>query len=97
MIPFILPTSFRLGGHTWRVKVCKLTDLYGECDYDKHVIRIASEVNSKPTTEQTRFQTFIHEYYHAALHTLGREDDEEIVAGLEQMTWQLIKTARWKR
>ena len=90
-----IPTSFRLGGHTWRVKLCKLSGVYGECDYDRHTIRIASVIDGKETTEQVRYQTYLHEYYHAALHTLGREDDEELVAGLEQMAWQRMKSERY--
>lgn len=96
MIPRI-PTSFRMGAHTWRVKLCKMTGLYGECDQDKHVIRIASEIDGKPTTAETRFQTFIHEALHAVEYSLGRDTDEQMVAGMEQMIYQLFKTAKWKQ
>jgi len=92
-----IPTSFRLGGHTWRVKMCKLKGLYGDCDFDKHIIRIATEIDGVPTTEETQYQTYIHECKHADLRTLGREDDEELVSGLEQMEWQRYKTSRWKK
>jgi hypothetical protein len=91
-----VPTSFRLGGHTWRVKMVKLKGLYGDCDTDKHIIRIASELDGKPTTAETQYATFLHEFIHAALHTLGVDDDEQLAAGLEQMLFQLTKTARWK-
>lgn len=92
-----IPTSFKLAAHTWRVRIVKLNGVYGDCDCDKQIIRIASHVDGAPTNEQQRYSTFLHEFYHAALHTLGKADDEELVAGLEQMTYQLHKSARWKR
>lgn len=94
---FTIPTSFRMGGHTWRVKLCKMTGIYGECDQDKHIIRIASEIDGKPTTNAVRQQTFIHEALHAVEYSLGKETNEELVAGFEQMIWQLLKTAKWKQ
>lgn len=94
---FTIPTSFRMGGHTWRVKLCKMSGVFGECEHDKHIIRIASEIDGKPTTEAVRFQTFIHEALHAVEYSLGRETNEELVAGMEQMIYQLFKTAKWKQ
>lgn len=91
-----IPKSFELGGYTWRVKVCKMTAVYGECDYDTHVLRIASHIDGKRVTAEVRFASFLHEFFHAALHTLGRTDDEELVAGLEQMMFQMTKSARYE-
>jgi hypothetical protein len=91
-----VPTSFRLGGHTWRIKLTPLKGMYGDCDTDKNLIRIATELDGKPTTAETRYATFLHEFIHAALHTIGVADDEQLAAGLEQMFFQLTKTARWK-
>lgn len=97
-----IPTSFKLGAHTWRVKLVKEliadeVDCFGNCDSDKMVITIALNVSSKPTTEDQRFATFLHEFMHAAMHTLGMEDNEQLAAGMEQMLLQLFKTARWKK
>lgn len=92
-----IPTSFRLGGHTWRIRFRKLTGCYGECDYDNHVIYISTHAHGKPTTAETRFQTFIHEALHAVEYSLGRDTDEQMVAGMEQMIYQLFKTAKWKQ
>lgn len=92
-----IPTSFKLAGHSWRVRVVKLQGMYGDCDCDKHIIRIASHVDGKATTQEQRYATFLHEFVHAALHTLGMDDSEQLAAGLEQMMFQLHKTARWKR
>lgn len=97
-----IPTSFKLGAHTWRVKLVKQlvqdgVDCFGNCDSDKQVISIALHISGKPTNESQRFSSFLHEFMHAAMHTLGMEDNEQIAAGMEQMLLQLFKTARWKK
>lgn len=91
-----IPKSFELGGFTWKVRVCKMTDVYGECDYASHTLRIASHVDGKRVSLESRFASFLHEFFHAALHTLGKLDDEELVAGLEQMTFQMMKSSRYE-
>lgn len=94
-----IPTSFKLGAHTWRVRISDTVvggqNLYGLCDYESNVIRIARTVNGKQLSLQSMYQTFLHEFIHAAMHTLGKNDDEEFTAGLEQMWFQLCKTARF--
>lgn len=90
-----IPKTFELGGFTWKVKLCKMTEVYGECDYGSHTLRIASHIDGKRVDAEQRFAAFLHEFFHAALHTLGRNDDEELVAGLEQMTFQMMKSARY--
>lgn len=92
----MIPKSFELGGFTWKVKLCKMTDVYGECDYGSHTLRIASHVDGKRVSLESRFASFLHEFFHAALHTLGKLDDEELVAGLEQMTFQMMKSSRYE-
>lgn len=91
-----IPKTFELGGFTWKVRVCKMTEVYGECDYGSHTLRIASHVDGKRVSQESRFASFLHEFFHAALHTLGRNDDEELVAGLEQMTFQMMKSSRYE-
>lgn len=91
-----IPKSFELGGFTWKVRVCKMTEVYGECDYASHTLRIASHVDGKRVSLESRFASFLHEFFHAALHTLGKLDDEELVAGLEQMTFQMMKSSRYE-
>lgn len=98
-----VPTSFRLGGNTWRVKFVKSlvaedgTECFGNCDADKYIINIALSVHGRPVPEATRYKTYLHESYHAKLATLGRTDDEELVAGLEEMSWQQLKTERYRK
>jgi hypothetical protein len=89
-----IPKAFELGGFTWRVKMCKMSAVYGECDYATHTLRIASHIDGKRVNAEQRYASFLHEFFHAALHTLGRNDDEELVAGLEQMMFQMMKSAR---
>ena len=91
----MIPKSFELGGFTWKVKLCKMTEVYGECDYQSNTLRVASHIDGKRVDAEKRYASFLHEFYHAALHTLGKPDDEELVAGLEQMTFQKDKTARY--
>lgn len=97
-----IPSSFKLGAHTWKVKIVKsLGELegafYGQCDCESHVIHIAKIVRGKRQSDSTMYQTFLHEFVHAALHILGRNDDEELAAGLEQMYFQLAKTAKYPK
>lgn len=97
-----IPTSFKLGAHTWKVKIVdKIGEpseyVYGICYTTDHIIHIAKSVNGKKVTESSMYQTFLHEFVHAALHILGREDDEELAAGLEQMYYQLHKTAKYPK
>ncbi len=91
----MIPKTFELGGFTWKVKLCKMTEVYGECDYQSNTLRVASHIDGKRVDAEKRYASFLHEFFHAALHTLGKPDDEELVAGLEQMTFQKDKTARY--
>lgn len=97
-----IPTSFKLGAHTWKVKIVNKIDndsdsFHGICYTTEHIIKIARTVNGKKMSDDSMYQTFLHEFVHAALHILGREDDEELAAGLEQMYYQLYKTAKYPK
>lgn len=92
-----IPTSFKLGGNTWRVKRAKLRDAYGDCNPTTYVIRIATHVNGVATTEKIQFQAYLHEWAHAILFTMGRGAQETLVAGLEQMLYQSITTAKYPK
>jgi hypothetical protein len=96
-LKYEIPTSFQLAGHRWKVRRVKTSGLYGDCDTNTHTIRVSIELDGKPTTAEQQYATFLHEFIHAALHTLGIEDNEQLAAGLEQMLLQMTKTARWKR
>jgi hypothetical protein len=97
-----IPTSFKLGAHTWKVKIVdeignQSDSFHGICYTTEHLIKISRKVNGKKVSDASMYQTFLHEFVHAALHILGREDDEELAAGLEQMYYQLYKTARYPK
>jgi len=98
MIPYAIPHTFDLTGHRWRVKfVASINDgdTFGDCDNMTHVIRIAESVHGRATTTDERTQTFIHEFYHALLQTVG-QDSESLVLTLENLTYQAIKTAKYR-
>ena len=101
----MIPTSFKLGGNTWRVRMMKhlvqigpnndVQHLYGLCDVENNLIRIARTIDGRVCSEETIYKTFIHEFIHAALYTVGKQyQDEELVVGLENMVWQYLRTAR---
>lgn len=67
-----LPSSFMLGGTTWKVvHVDSLSEL-GHCDRDKATIRIKSGLD--PQIEEA---TFCHELQHAFLFMTGATDHSE--------------------
>ena len=93
-----IPSSFMLTAHRWKVvhvKAINEGDTFGDCDYTAHTIRIAESVSGRTTTQHERLQTFIHEFYHALLQTVGR-DDESLVVQLENLTYQSTLTAKYK-
>lgn len=97
MIP--IPRSFMLTAHRWTVKYVRSInegETFGDCDSMTHTIRIAETVQGRPTTQTERVQTFVHEFYHALLQTVGR-DDESLVLTLENLTYQALTTAKFKR
>jgi len=101
----MIPTSFKLGGNTWRVRMLRhlvqigpnndVQHLYGLCDVENNTIKIARTIDGRVCAEETIYKTFIHEFLHAALYTCGKAyQDEELVIGLENMVWQYLRTAR---
>lgn len=101
----MIPTSFKLGGNTWKVRLYKhlvqigpnndVQHLYGLCDVESNMIKIARAIDGRVCSEETIYKTFIHEFLHAALYTCGKAyQDEELVIGLENMVWQYLRTAR---
>jgi Zn-dependent peptidase ImmA (M78 family) len=92
-----VPTSFKLGAHTWKIRRKKMEDFYGMCDCDNHIIYISTFVNNKPTTELEQFSTFIHELGHAVLSTMGLPDDEQLVRGAEELFLQVIMTSKYAK
>lgn len=89
-----IPTSFKLGGSTWRVRLVKMRHAYGETDFAKHTIRIASYLDGEETSEETRLKTFLHEWFHAFQYTIGIDTTEELAVLFENMAYQTLKTSK---
>lgn len=92
-----IPTSFKLGGNTWRVKRVKLKDMHGDCNYNSCVIRVATHINDVPQSDKLQLQAFLHEWAHAIFYTMGRGVQENLVAALEQMLYQSITTFKFPK
>lgn len=89
-----VPKSFVMAGNRWRVRLRKKLDGYGLCDFETHTILIAETINGRPTSDDDRFKTFIHEALHALEFTMGRKPDEAFVSAAEQLIYQAMRTAR---
>lgn len=90
----MIPTSFKMGPVTWRVRLVKMKSLYGETDLEKHTIRIATFIDGRETSHEERVRTFFHEWFHAFQYTLGIETTEEMAVLFENMAYQSFKTAK---
>ena len=89
-----VPKSFVMAGNKWRVRLRKKLDGFGLCDFETHTILIAETINGRPTSDDDRFKTFIHEALHALEFTMGRKPDEAFVSAAEQLIYQAMRTAR---
>lgn len=101
-----LPTSFKLRGKTWRVQMLhsitrispqkEYVPVYGLCCPADLQILIARTIDGRICTPREIQATLIHEFLHAAMYAIGREEwtDEHLVHGLEQMFMQYAETAR---
>lgn len=70
-----IPTSFKLGGITWKVVLRKrLPGKYGECDLAKTTIYVKENID-----QELKEQTFCHELIHAIMFARGisQEDHNE--------------------
>jgi hypothetical protein len=88
-----IPRSFELYGRTIRVISDELgDDTAGKWHEGRDLIRIDTD-----QPRDLRVQSFLHEFLHAALEALGREDlskDEAFVDGLAGLIHQMNKSAK---
>lgn len=98
-----LPDSFEIGANRWKIRVCDTVEngeAYGVCEKSSYTIKIARRVmhegSWRELTEEDVMQTFLHELLHSVLEFLGR-DEEALVVGIENVTWQALKTMKWKQ
>lgn len=89
----MIPASFKIFAHTWRVKFEDLSDAEEEgiCDFNDRVIIIDSTQE-----EEKQLLIFFHEIMHAWLKELNHEltEDERFVDNLAQCFYQFIMTAK---
>lgn len=93
----IIPGSFQLMGHTYKVKLVKKVDKqdnYGEIDYEKKLIRLKKLTKEyNPTMVEEKF---FHEMTHAILDELEYTQlshDEVFIERFSRALYQAIKTA----
>ena len=94
-----LPSSFKLMGHTWKVKLIephewKVEDCIGLCEADQHTIKI------KKVGGTLEGHIFYHELLHAVFNSLGHEPGqgvhtEQIVDSIAGCLHQCLTTARF--
>lgn len=69
-----IPSEFKLGGLTWKVKRMKqLKGKYGDCQLEKQTIRLLDTL-----PQELKEQTFCHELVHAIKFAMGEDDHNEV-------------------
>lgn len=67
-----VPTSFQLGGITWKVVDTDAISDMGHCDSEAATIRLRSDLS-----QQVKQATFCHELQHAIRYMAGETDHDE--------------------
>jgi hypothetical protein len=90
-----IPTSFQLGGITWKVVLRKrLPGKYGECDLSKTTIYIRNNIE-----KELMEQTFCHELSHAIQFAMGisQEDhNEQTIDAFATFLHQFLTSAKYQ-
>lgn len=90
-----IPTSFELGGTTWKVVQRKrLKGRYGDCDINKQQIQIKADIPN-----DLKEQTFYHELVHAIQIAMGYnsdDHDEVFTDAFAVFLHQFVKTAKYE-
>jgi len=88
-----IPDKVRIGGVDYTVKYEERLNngsqlAYGHIDYDKALIRLASDLQSK----QGECRTLLHEILHGIAHHFGLsiEDDEDTISKLAKGLYMVI-------
>lgn len=89
-----IPRSFELQGRTIRVVQANtlVAEAWGQWEASKDRITI-----DPAAPRDLKFQTFLHEFCHAAFEALGRDDlssDEKLVDGMAGLLHQMLKTSK---
>jgi predicted SprT family Zn-dependent metalloprotease len=93
----MIPKYFYIFGEKVKVSQVNKVDKgkrFGECDYDKNLIRLAKTEVKQDQKEQT----YYHELVHMMLHHLSYDklkDDEEFVDRMGKVLHQVMKTSQY--
>jgi hypothetical protein len=89
-----IPTSFKLGGLTWKVVLRKrLPGKYGECDLAKTTIYVRNNIS-----QELMEQTFCHELAHAiqfAMGILQENHNEQEIDAFATFLHQFLTSAEY--
>lgn len=89
-----IPTSFQLGGITWKVVLRKrLPGKYGECDLAKTTIYVRENID-----QELKEQTFCHELAHAIQFAMGisqENHDEQQIDAFATFLHQFLTSAQY--
>lgn len=97
MSKFKIPKTFECAGNTFTVSLkpdLQKVGAHGMTMFDTGEIWLDSNL----TPEDLKGITFYHEWFHAALKTIGRDDldrDESFVDLMGNLLWQFEKTKRY--
>ena len=97
----MIPILVQLGGST--IQVLKVDNgingnKVGECSLTASTIKITTECNNKPTSNDYQEASYYHELVHGILQTMGefdKDSDERFVEGFANLLHQAIKTAKY--
>lgn len=89
---YIIPTSFKLGAYTWRIRYKRMRDTLGMCDPTKCIIYINPD-----QTNLQQYSTYLHETTHAILFAMGYGDEEKFVISFEELLLQVLTTQQFNR
>lgn len=99
MEQLLIPKSFQLVGHTYKIKIVKKVDKEGssgEVDISKKTIRLKAP--SKDYTWEMVEETLFHEMVHAMFEEAGHVDlseNEPLVERMGKLLHQAIKTFKY--
>ena len=100
-----IPTSFQLGGITYKVVQADTRPegikdtCTGHIIYSKGLVEVFNNHVGYKCTDEYKQLSFYHELFHAIFTTMGKEEmsgDEELVEGMANMLHQFMKTAEYE-
>ena len=92
----LIPNKIQVGGQDINISFVKSIEggVLGHCVLCKGLIEIADEAYGYTQTNDSKFNTFIHECIHTILDTMGNKDlseNEEFVSTFSGFTTEIIR------